>query len=812
MPRKKTENNQINEQEQQLVVFGAEKEKEAADSNPEANDGIQEENAVPGTKALNSYFEKFRYFEKNIANYDTIMNYVFLVGRSLNNNGNDPDAVNLKEDFDVFSRRVKKLSMDVSKAVTTAVNETGDRNAATGAGVNANNEEFNAIRTEFNKLSNRLETFMRSKPANPAVANVIKRTGKIIGDGEPAAGRSATRHGENAAFSASTGPNRKERQAFFEVYTDYLRTMVKVSKNKIVVDDDDRSTPEQKLNKYMDRIKNCNAGKNPDSIFYIDFKDFPRPQSEEDFNSLSTEEGLGSFLKKVDEFLIQNHESIDADKLGNMTGYVKDDEKYFRNINMQEEYLKEILNVINNDNMAWDVRKMYLRNVCNAGFKNGLPERYNVETFLDDRKSFSNQLKTDVEKKKSARRWLSEVGKHIARENKYDSKRENAIVMTHAMYATGKDNLETLPQIIGVLEAGKKILNTEVVVSMKMAYMRDMLEQLHNVKDIKLVPGVERSNPRRLLEKLDEATETYFKTMEMGNSLMTWSDDEIQSIGAVIDVVCAIKPADKTKLCLRMNLDVNKKGEYSIGGDIPLVTKSASEMKKTEKEVLDADPALMKSSPEYKALREATEKFQKKTADFLKARNTKGKLSDEQIMELLSMADNAQKCADEYTTYKFGDLGKKAPNKREMRRLNAAVTVSATADNIKRYVREYTLKKTLPDGPKAALDAVEKQFFAKADPTTEDLASMVYIQAMRDEFEKKPDDFSAEKMLKYSKMKENVLAIMGNNDFKKIIKDMPKNLTGADAKNHVYQEMKNKANNTLNKTNENKKTMGPTLK
>ena len=147
-----------------------------------------------------------------------------------------------------------------------------------------------------------------------------------------------------------------------------------------------------------------------------------------------------------------------------------------------------------------------------------------------------------------------------------------------------------------------------------------------------------------------------------------------------------------------------------------------------------------------------------------------------------------------------------------MKRLNAAAAVSSTADDIKRYVREYTLERTLPEGPKAALDAVEKQFSGKANPTQEDLASMVYVQVLRDELEKKPDDFSAEKMLKYSKMKENVLAIMGNNDFKKIIKDMPKNLTGADAKNHVYQEMKKKANNTLNKTNENKKTMGPTLK
>ncbi len=803
MPSK---NNEVNEQEQQLVLF------ETGNGNqgqePEAHEQKPEENAVPGTGTLNSYFKRLGNFENSITNFDSIMNYTQIVSHSLKRGAKDPEAAKLQKDFEEFTKRVKNISNDASIELVTAVNKTGDRSVTVNA--EENKKKLTELLNEFSGFSKRLETFMRSKPENPAVSVILRRTGNIIGDEAPIAGRGNDPHSENGSFEVANGPHKEARQAFFDIYSEYLSEMVNVSKNTVILKRDDRSTPEQRLRHNLKSIQNVNGNYNADSIFYIDLKDFPLPEKGKALEKLGTPEGRNSYLKEIDQFFVSNHVSLDEDKLKSLTKHVKKDKSRINQINMQGEYLNDVSKVIDNPDLGWDAKKMYLRSVCSAGFRDGfLSNKLNVENYLSDYKADGKTPKTDEEKIKSAKKWLSEVGNFIAFNNNYDNKRKDYVVMTHAMFKAGSDILENMPRITKTLEAAKKIVNGEVQTGMRMRDLTVILEKLNDLKEKPLEGGMIRPSAHGLLDQIENATETYFKAMEASSPKMTWSKDEIQTIGAAIDLVSAFKPEEKEKLCVRMNLKVNAKGEYSIGGDIPLVANSFSQMEETKKAVLDADPRLMKSSPEYKAMRAATEALQKKTAELMKYRKTEGKLSDEQIMDLLSMAEEADKSAHEYTKYKINDLGNKAPNKIEMRRINAAELVSATADDIKKYIRDLTLNNTRLKGPKAALDAVEKQVCRRQTPTAEDLASMVYLETVRNDMEKNPDTFSVGKALSHKKMQNCVNSILKNEDFKKIIKDMPKDLKGAEAKNYVYGEMKKAANKEVKKEEKiEKKTEG----
>lgn len=758
---------------------------------PDRNENApQQENApeVFSPASINTYFENFRYFEKKITSYEDMTNYTNMVMRFLKRGGDSKEVVELQKAFKEFTSRVTSEGYDVARAINTAVNKSGDRNAAGNAGADA--EKLSATRKEFNTLSNRLETFMRANPNNPAVEHIIKRTKHIIGDGAPKAGRAEEGKKQADDFSTAPGPNKEERDAFFAQYTEYIKNVVNVSQAKYVVNSNDRSTPEERLVKNLRRvIEYGGRGIN-------DFKGFPIPETDEELKSLGTQEGLNAYFKKIDYYFINNQDKIDYHKLNEATRFVKNDNEYFTDVYFQEEYLKEIGTVIKDKNIDWNTKKVYLRNVCGAGLGHGLPSAYNIEVpYLEEYRKDGKTLKSEDEKLRSVNTWLHRVGNEIAKENRYDRKRKDAVIMTHGMCSAGRGTLDNLPKINKVLEAGKPILENTVAVTAKMNKIYEYLEGLRDVKESKLEAGEERFNPEGLLGALEKASETYLASMEVTNPGMYWSKEEVESIGSVIDVMSTMNPGSKSKLCARMGLRVNIEGKYELGGDIPLLEKSSAQMLEAKNIIKNADPALMKSSPEYRDLREITEKLQDKTAKLMKNREKKGKLTEEEINELLTMAEEASSCADAYTTYKLADLGDKAPNKIEKKRINASAFVSAVADDIKKDVREYTLEKALREGSEAAFDAVEKQVCRRPVPTTEDLGAMVYIRLARRQNQADPDKHPVKLLLDYKNMQSEVDAILGDADFKKVVKEMPKELTGRAAMEHVYIEMLKKTSN-----------------
>ncbi|MBO4863290.1 MAG: hypothetical protein J5517_02890 [Eubacterium sp.] len=777
-----------NEQEKNksdgLVVYGAGVEPNQNEDMPQQNGDMPQQNEDidnPDVVDIDTYFNNFRYYEKNIRTHEDMTHYTNLVWRALNRGGDTPEVVELKKALKDFTSRVTKEGYDVARAVNTAINKNYDRNAGVGAGANA--DKISGIRNEFHNLTDRLETFMRSNPDNPAVANIIKRTNHIIGNGEPGTGREKQNDPQEDSFSAAPGPNKKERKEFFASYTGYLRNIVNVSQAKYVVNDDDNSTPEKKLSQDLKRIINLSTG------YQNDFKGFPIPENNEELKSLNTSEGLQKYLKKIDKYFIENNEKIDEYKLKDLTRFVENDEKSFQDMYIQEEYLKEISKVIKDKNIEWDIKKIYLRNACGAGLRENLPRQFNVEPYLDDYEKDGKTLKSNEDKIKSVNKWLKRVGNYIARENKYERQRNNAKMITHAMYSTGKDTLNSLPTINNVLEAGKPILESKVTVTAHMGNIYRILEEIRDAKNKRLEDAAERKNPEGLLMKLEKAGDTFFASMEEAYPGMYWSEEQIESIGAVIDVMSAVKPDCKAKLCTRMNLRINSKGNYEIGGDVPLIQKSSSQMEEAKKAILDADPKLMKSSPEYKDLRSITEKLQKRTSQLMDSREKKGKLTEEEITELLTLAEDAGSAADVYTKYKIDALGNKAPNKIEKKRINAAALVSAVADDIQRYVREYTLEKALQEGPDAAFNAIEKQICRRENPTIQDLGAMAYIRLARHQNYTDPGKYPAKNLLDHKEMRDKVASILKDKNFKKVVKEMPKELTGKDAMDYVYSNM-----------------------
>ncbi|MCR5105248.1 MAG: hypothetical protein K6B68_12500 [Eubacterium sp.] len=773
--------------------------------NPDQNGNMPQQNKNidnPDEIDINTYFDNFRYYETKIRTHEDMTNYTNMVVRFLKRGGDAPEVVKLKKDFEEFTKRVTAEGYDVARAVNTAINKNYDRNAGSGAG--ADEDKLSEIRKEFHKLSKSLETFMRSNPDNTAVGYIIKRTKHIIGDGEPVAGRAKQNNQQADVFSAAQGPYQKERKAFFGQYIGYLQNIVNVSHAQFIVTDDDNLTPEKKLVQNLKRLKELGT-RNQD-----DFKDFPVPENDEELKSLNTQEGLDAYLKKIDNYFIKNHDKIDEYKLKNITQFVENDGKSFKEIYFQEEYLKDISKVINDKNIGWDVKKYYLRNACAGGLRENLPTQYNVEYSLNDYRSNGKTLKSDDEKIKSAEKWLHKVGNYIAKENKYDRRRYNAFVMTHRMSSTGKDALENLQIINRVLEAGKPILEKSVSVPNHMNLIYNTLEGIRDAKEKPLEATAERHNPSVLIMNLENAGDVYLATMEQTNPSMYWSKEQIKSMGAVIDVMSVVKPELKAQLCARMNLRISSKGKYEIGGDVPLIRKSSSQMEEAKRVIKEADPSLMKSSPEYKELRSITEKLQKKTSELMNTREKKRKLTEDEITELLTLAENAGKSADVYMKYKLDDLGNKLPNKIEKKRINAASLVSAVADDIQKYVREYTLEKALQEGPDAAFNAVEKQICRSETPTLRDLASMAYIRLARHQNNTDPEKFPVKKLLDFKAMQYQVDHILHDENFNKVVEEMPKGLSGKAAMDHVYSKMLKKVSNKPMENGRKGKNLNPT--
>lgn len=766
-----------------LVVYDAGVKPDQNGNMPQQNTGIDNHDEMD----INTYFDNFRYYEKKIRTHEDMTNYTNMVVRFLKRGGDAPEVVELRKAFDEFTTRVTAEGYDVARAVNTAINKNYDRKAGVGAG--ADEDKLSGIREEFHNLSNSLEKFMRNNPDNPAVATIIKRTKHIIGDGEPVAGKAKQNKQQADFFSAAQGPYQKEREAFFGQYIGYLQNIVNVSQAKFIVNADDNLTPEKKLVQNLKRLKELGT-RHPD-----DFKDFPIPENDDELKSLNTQEGLDAYLKKIDNYFIKNHDKIDEYKLKNITQFVEDDGKSFQEMYFQEEYLKDISKVIKDKNIGWDVKKYYLRNACAGGLREDLPGQYNVESYLNDYKSDGKTLKSDNEKIRSAEKWLHKVGNYIAKENRYDRRRNKAFMMTHRMSSTGKDALENIQIINSVLEAGKPILERSVTVTAHMNVIYRTLEEMRDAKEKPLEDAAERYNPSALLMNLEKAGETYFASMEQMNPGMYWSKEQVESIGAVIDVMSTVKPDCKAKLCARMNLRISSKGKYEIGGDVPLIRKSSSQMEEAKRAIKEADPSLMKSSPEYKELRSITEKLQKRTSELMNTRENKRKLTEDEITELLTLAENAGNSADVYMKYKFDDLGKKLPNKIEKKRINAASLVSAVADDIQKYVRQYTLEKALQEGPDAAFNAVEKQICRRETPTLRDLASMAYIRLARHQNYTDPEKFPVKKLLDFKAMQYQVDHILHDENFNKVVEEMPKGLTGKAAMDHVYTKMLKKVSN-----------------
>lgn len=204
---------------------------------------------------------------------------------------------------------------------------------------------------------------------------------------------------------------------------------------------------------------------------------------------------------------------------------------------------------------------------------------------------------------------------------------------------------------------------------------------------------------------------------------------------------------------------------------IDLLNQERRKLNGSRSMIQDADPIYIKSSSQYKGLKSAMNDLYK---DGNAALNDleKGVGSLKSAIELINLADKAQKKANEYTTYKNNALNGKEPNSLERSRMAAASNAAETAKSMKSYVRETVLDFVKDKTDLEKISAVEQLTWNTGEMNSRKMAEMIYLQGMRQSV-KSPSSKNITLELNENVMNNGVDKIMKSSAFK----EMEKNFT-----------------------------------
>lgn len=182
----------------------------------------------------------------------------------------------------------------------------------------------------------------------------------------------------------------------------------------------------------------------------------------------------------------------------------------------------------------------------------------------------------------------------------------------------------------------------------------------------------------------------------------------------------------------------------------------------------EADPIFVKSSPQYKELRNAMDAFAKKGAMLFSQKDSE-RLSVETACELISLADITEENATEYKTYKENAIENRDPNALENRRMEAAAMAGITAKEVKKRVREVLLNSTKNFSEEEKLNAVEQTVWNTGKFGPRKMAEMIYLQSLRVSLgEKKQNAPGMADALNHETMNANVDKIMNHEAFREM--------------------------------------------
>ncbi|MBQ7147816.1 MAG: hypothetical protein IJR96_03585 [Pseudobutyrivibrio sp.] len=379
--------NEINnheEKEQGMVLFGFQPQTQAQAQAQPIHEG---EEVSKGQ--LDAFFDALQSHVEAASEYEHFTNVTNIIMRGLRGAGNNPEVNGLIADFTQFTNDATAEGLEISNAKATAVNQAYLNDAAEEIGIDQ--EKFNVIRGRFQGLTTRLETFMRSNPANPAIAKIINRTSKNL---IALSGKNEIKVDDyyvgRSGVKAEVGENRELRQLLLDsIEAAVIAAKECAEENKIV----EIKPAGESFDEYLafNITQMAMKGGFVNSVF---------DENYEIQEKLANKDERINFYKRIDKNLI----GVKKENLEKAINDIKFFAQKQKNIRNCEFSLVDVKNLIENHEYKWEEKKECFQSIKECIRDNW--KKFKVDEVRD-------LLNYNLESEDQALEWIKKFGKVV---------------------------------------------------------------------------------------------------------------------------------------------------------------------------------------------------------------------------------------------------------------------------------------------------------------------------------------------------------------------------------------------------------------
>ncbi len=718
---------------------------------------------------ISNYFGQVNDMIEESHSFEGLSNYAIVTATSLRGAEDDPEGKKLRGQFNAYSKKWKQKANELSYAKVSVANKEGKEAANE---IKEDEKDLADCKRELAELSRGLEAFMRKNPQKAAVSNLMERTKQFL----PNVVKAQFGAKEGYSYHPAPGDDLDDRKEFMVNMYNLMVNASAASKNAYVNHEASKGMPDKEFMTLQDNLKRGFIKNFPEIKA---FQDFPQ-MDEKTLHSMDQPGVMNAYLKKVDDFLIKNNLAKTTVKVKGVqeVSALQRSTKLLKWYGDRVEWEKEI------DEHLREVEKVFSDPKYSAEERNHLLSYIESETGKLPYSGHISPAKNYYNDPQGISKYFKELGEAFAASGTMRSSAKITHTATLTFSRGIHNTCEAFLKADRERTALKEVCKPIQIMSSHGAWKHEARDAYANLQtclnDFNAGRWNHTIDMAPVKERLADLANDLGDKMIAGNPNKVWTPSETVLMGQVVDILKATDPNRAVGLEEKYGIRKTDAG-YQLGGGPALVKDFAEAIQNLKTQVLDADPALMPSSPEYRALRTAAEKADREMAQMVQTMMEKKALGEEELQKVSQMIETVGEKAEAYANYKIAKLGVKKANTIETKRMNVAADALTVRDQYAERLDAIMSKNALKESPEKAIDVLENRLLAKAEPTRSDLAKMVYLQTIRKSLENKNLPKPMKEMLSFENFREGSSAISRSKAFEKAIENFPKGLGGKDA-------------------------------